>query len=192
MCVEHDRRPLSLGLGLPAERVKRLVNGLEPQVKPGDAKHWKVSFMPLNSRRQGGDGVTSNSPGGRVGLFRRSQVFPRGSIAALQSCWCFSPSASEGFGLPVAEAMACGCAVVGYTGLGGRELFDLAAGYGLGTAVEPGDWLGCVQGVERINHALRFRQDDVAHQLEVMAGVVQKRYSMTEMHRSVAEAIAQL
>ena len=46
-CVsEHDRRLLSLGLGLPAEQVKRLVNGLEPQVKPGEAKHWKVSFMP--------------------------------------------------------------------------------------------------------------------------------------------------
>jgi len=58
--------------------------------------------------------------------------------------------------------------------------------------VEPGDWLGCVQGVERFNHVLRSRQDDVVHQLEVMAGLVQQRYSMAEMQRSVAEAISQL
>lgn len=30
----------------------------------------------------------------------------------------------EGFGLPPAEAMACGCYVVGYHGLAGREYFD--------------------------------------------------------------------
>lgn len=36
----------------------------------------------------------------------------------------FSFSEREGFGLPPAEAMACGCYVVGFTGLGGREYFD--------------------------------------------------------------------
>jgi len=30
----------------------------------------------------------------------------------------------EGFGLPPAEAMACGCVVVGYSGRGGEEYFD--------------------------------------------------------------------
>lgn len=36
----------------------------------------------------------------------------------------FSFSDREGFGLPPAEAMASGCYVVGFTGLGGREYFD--------------------------------------------------------------------
>ena len=31
----------------------------------------------------------------------------------------------EGFGLPVAVAMASACYVIGYSGLGGRELFRL-------------------------------------------------------------------
>ena len=43
----------------------------------------------------------------------------------LRSCAIFlSFSAQEGFGLPPAEAMACGCYVVGFPGLGGREYFD--------------------------------------------------------------------
>ncbi len=33
-------------------------------------------------------------------------------------------SEQEGFGMPPAEAMACGCYVVGFTGLAGREYFD--------------------------------------------------------------------
>jgi glycosyltransferase involved in cell wall biosynthesis len=35
-------------------------------------------------------------------------------------------SARDGFGLPPAEAMASGCFVVGYPGMGGREFFDVS------------------------------------------------------------------
>ena len=197
-CVsEHDRRLLSLGLGLPAERVKRLVNGLEPQVRPPDtAKQWQVAYMPRKN---------SHDANVVTALLQRQPWWPGWSLQSIENCShadvittlqrslvFLSFGHPEGFGLPVAEAMACGCAVVGYSGLGGRELFDLAAGYGLGVPVELGDWLGCVQGVERINHALRSRQDDVVLQLDAMAVAVQQRYSIEAMQRSVAEAITQL
>ncbi len=43
----------------------------------------------------------------------------------LRECAIFlSFSEREGFGLPPAEAMACGCFVVGYAGLAGRDFFD--------------------------------------------------------------------
>ncbi|MEU5940873.1 glycosyltransferase [Micromonospora sp. NPDC047548] len=43
----------------------------------------------------------------------------------MQGCAIFlSFSEREGFGLPPVEAMASGCYVVGFTGLGGREYFD--------------------------------------------------------------------
>jgi glycosyltransferase involved in cell wall biosynthesis len=42
----------------------------------------------------------------------------------LRNCAFFlSFSINEGFGMPPAEAMACGCVVVGYSGKGGREFF---------------------------------------------------------------------
>lgn len=47
----------------------------------------------------------------------------------------------EGFGLPVAEALAAGCAVVGYVGGGGVELFQAPGTH----AVEDGDVLAIVE-----------------------------------------------
>ncbi|MFM2068055.1 MAG: hypothetical protein RLZZ584_2964 [Pseudomonadota bacterium] len=50
----------------------------------------------------------------------------------------------EGFGLPAAEAMACGNYVVGYHGYGGREFFRPPSS----CAVETGDVLGVARAVE--------------------------------------------
>ena len=33
----------------------------------------------------------------------------------------------EGFGLPLAESLACGCKLVGYDGVGGKEIFSAAS-----------------------------------------------------------------
>lgn len=53
-------------------------------------------------------------------------------------------SEREGFGLPPAEAMACGCYVVGFTGLGGREFFYP----GLCSPVEEGNVLALAKAAE--------------------------------------------
>ncbi len=49
----------------------------------------------------------------------------------------------EGFGLPAAEAMASGCYVIGFSGFGGRVLFDPS----WSTPVEDGDLLSAARAV---------------------------------------------
>jgi glycosyltransferase involved in cell wall biosynthesis len=49
----------------------------------------------------------------------------------------------EGFGLPVAEAMASGCFVVGFPAFGGRDLFDPD----FSLPVEDGDVLSAARGI---------------------------------------------
>ena len=51
---------------------------------------------------------------------------------------------AEGFGLPAAEALACGCQVIGFHGMGGRELF----GGPYAVAIEDGDVLALAEAVE--------------------------------------------
>ncbi len=53
-------------------------------------------------------------------------------------------SERDGFGLPPAEAMASGCFVVGYTGMGGRDFLDPA----FAAPVPDGDLLAFAQAVE--------------------------------------------
>ena len=52
----------------------------------------------------------------------------------------------EGFGLPPAEAMACGCIVIGYTGKGGDEYFKEEFSY----RVDDRDVIGFVKKIENV------------------------------------------
>ena len=63
----------------------------------------------------------------------------------------------EGFGLPLVEASACGCALIGYSGLGGREIFRIAKKYKVGWEIEYGDWQGFVVGAEQLIAELNYR-----------------------------------
>jgi glycosyltransferase involved in cell wall biosynthesis len=61
-----------------------------------------------------------------------------------RSALFMSLSRDEGFGLPPAEAIACGCHVIGSHGQGGREYF-LAP---FAEAIEDGDVIGLAEAVE--------------------------------------------
>jgi len=62
----------------------------------------------------------------------------------------------EGFGLPPAEAMACGCVAIGFHGGGGREFFHPEFSY----PIEQGDIVGFARTVEEVIQA--YEKDPVA------------------------------
>ena len=71
----------------------------------------------------------------------------------------------EGFGLPVAEAFACGCAVIGYDGLGGRELFKYASQYpGLSFPVQYRDWYAFIDSFRIFDQNLsQFKSETLSN-----------------------------
>ncbi|NVN92408.1 MAG: glycosyltransferase [Desulfuromonadales bacterium] len=62
----------------------------------------------------------------------------------------------EGFSLPPAEAMACGCIVIGYDGRGGKEYFDPQFCF----PVESGDIISFVQTIEKV--LAQYRADSLS------------------------------
>ena len=98
----------------------------------------------------------------------------------------------EGFGLPIAEALACGCAVVGYSGLGGRELFNMAFDYDLSVSIEFGDWLGFVDGVFKILNSLVYHQHEMTDQSLSLSTEVKNKYNAINLFQALDSAISSL
>lgn len=89
----------------------------------------------------------------------------------------------EGFGLPVAEAMASGCWVVGYTGLGGSELFR----FGGSTAVEFSDWQSFYYSLSRVFHLFSNHPNQVSRLLSRQSETVRFLYSHAMERQSISD-----
>ena len=98
----------------------------------------------------------------------------------------------EGFGLPVAEAMACGCAVIGYSGLGGRELFALGEHFEVAKQVPIGDWPCFVRSVREINSLLSEDVNAFTARLLLLSNNIKRTYSEAKMFESVQLALSRI
>lgn len=196
LCVSrHDEQLLGRGVGVGADRVSRLINGIETNYfRPLGAKKRQISFMPRKNR---GDSAAV------LALLRRQPFSSNWSFVSIDGCTqaevasCLQQSLlflsfghPEGFGLPMAEALACGCALAGYSGLGGKELIELAAEHDVGVEVAYGDWWGFVQACTALDHSVTTQQLAVMEALLKVSKQVRQRYSMQAMHSSVAAALA--
>ena len=79
----------------------------------------------------------------------------------------------EGFGLPPAEAMACGAIVIGYDGFGGREYILPEFAF----PVPAGNVLEFSQTVERVLALQRERPDELRERARQAAAFVAETYS---------------
>ena len=95
----------------------------------------------------------------------------------------------EGFGLPLAEAAACGCALIGYSGLGGRELMAMARSQQVGWEVEFGDWQGFLHATEALIRSVNEQPQTVIGQLQALSDQVRQYYSWAAMVESVEKAL---
>lgn len=91
---------------------------------------------------------------------------------------------NEGFGMPPAEAMACGCLVVGYPGFGGKEIFKKEFSY----PVPDRDVQSFVKVLEEL--IIAYSRDSVSFQEKsIMASdFILKHYSLDKEKRTVLEA----
>ena len=133
---------LARNLGIADCRISRIVNAIEPMFVHDRPKANRLHWMPrknpqhvqavIQGMQRSGLEHSGGWQGSRFRIFPMPRLLNGSMSPSFSSFW--SP---RGFGLPIAEAMASGCWVVGYSGGGGRELFACAS-----QEVCFGDWPG--------------------------------------------------
>ena len=126
---------------------------LPVSMKPDDfpyreEKEPLITYMPRKRRAEAVQIVAALERRGRIGGYRLQALddMPRHEISAWmqRSRFFLSLQKHESIGFPAAEAMAAGCIVVGYTGLGAREYFTPETGI----PVTEDDTAGLVRALE--------------------------------------------
>ena len=101
-------------------------------------------------------------------MLKRSAIFMSGSNL-------------EGFGMPPAEAMACGCVVVGYDGIAGEEFMDPS----LCLLVRDGDMLGMAMALDK---AMSMSPEERMVMGAAASGAIRSAYSTEREIESVKQA----
>ncbi len=94
----------------------------------------------------------------------------------------------EGFSLPPAEAMSCGCIVVGYHGMGGREYFNPNYCF----PVEMGDILEFAKQVRKVLETSRNNPNTLQRMARKASAFVNECYSEKREQNDVLECWAEI
>jgi hypothetical protein len=90
----------------------------------------------------------------------------------------------EGFGLPAAEAMACGCVVIGFHGGGGREFFKPEFSY----PIEQGDIIGFAKTLEEVIQSFDLDPAPIFEKGRLAADFIHEYYSFELEEQEVVSA----
>lgn len=191
LCVSEDSvNFLRSNLGLSDSKVSRIINSIEPifsanMSKPRTIK-WTSRKNPdqvasvLRSLRYLPPELTAGWTASEITTCSHEQF-----AQELNSCSIYlSFGFPEGFGLPVAEAMASGCWVIGYSGGGGDELFR----YGASTIVNYGDWSRYYQALLEALTAFKTSPFDTLFRLELQSQAIRQIYSSLNEQYSIRRA----
>ena len=184
---EDTHNFLGLNLGLTDSRLSRIVNAIEPIFRSDqntqNYMHWmprknplEVQSVLLGIQRAGmlhsqgwiGEALQGLSHAHVAEKLNRAKIF-------------LSFGHPEGFGLPIAEAMASGCWVVGYSGGGGRELFR----FGGSEQVPFGDWTAFVQALQRAFTLFADQPRETDLRLQRQALAVRSLYGRSQERATV-------
>jgi hypothetical protein len=169
-----------LRYAFPQLQVYRLRYSIDPELFHANTpKQQQIAFMP---RKQGEDVIQvlnilrARRALAGFTLMPIHQKTEAEAAAQLRAARIFlSFGHPEGFGLPPAEAMACGCITIGYHGGGGREFFlkDLSF------PIEVGDILGYARTVEDVIRRCREDPEGLATLTQRAAAFIREHYSST-------------
>lgn len=198
LCVSrYDLGFLHFSLGVDPRKSSIIVNCIDHDLPLNSfVKHPIISFMSrknINHSKIVTSLIKKSSYCLPWSFNNISNCSHRAVIESLSNSLVFlSFGHPEGFGLPVAEAFASGCIVIGYSGLGGRELFDIASPYQAGYEVQYGDFTSFLTNLNSVDSILNVEMKSQLSRLSRLSDLVRVRYSRSAMVDSVSEFITKL
>ena len=198
-CVSrYDLRTLLSGFSLAENMCSLIVNSIESDLfYPSFPKKLQICYMsrknPTHSMRVR---AMINAQSFKLDWgFKEiiDMTLPEVASVLRSSAVFFSFGHPEGFGLPVAESIASGCFVVGYSGLGGEELFDLGKRNNTAFSVPFGDLEGFIARIRNIDLLLDSSPaSSVKNSLLASSRQLTAKYSPQAMANSLRIAIEKL
>jgi glycosyltransferase involved in cell wall biosynthesis len=187
LVVSEDTRAY-LSYAFPQLPITRLRNGVDPAVFAYSAhKRPQIAFMPGKSDEDIAQVINLLKFRGALAGYRLAPIAGQSEAetAAImrESLIFLNFGVQEGFALPAAEAIACGCTVVGYDGMGGREFIRPPWAH----PVPAKDVLAFAQAVERVL-ALHAREPAaLAEQARQAAAHIRAAYSLAHEEQDIVE-----
>ena len=195
ICVSKaDYYFLTSILGLSPDRVSLIINAIETDLFMfGVKKKKQISFMPRKNPLHAQIVVSalirkSWFKGWKVKLLdnmNQDEV----AKSLMESLGFLAFGHPEGFGLPLAEACACGCQIIGYSGIGGKEIFSLDSVNGNDYQVDYGDYAGFLNGVKTFLEQCDSNMSLVVTNISSTSRSVREIYSPEKMNKSIKKAI---
>jgi len=112
------------------------------------------------------------------------KTLPETARIMKESLVFLSFSHREGFGLPPAEAVACGCILIGYSGNGGEEFFDDDISF----KIADGDLLGFVEAVEQVVREYEANPKVLDEMRKMASERILSKYSREKTEKGLIEA----
>ena len=188
LSVSEDTHEFLLSnISLGDSKLSRIINAIEdifvPDPRPSNLMHW----MPRKNPQQVQailSAIQRSSLAHSAGWIGSPlQSLSHESVAEhLNKAKIFlSFGHPEGFGLPIAEAMASGCWVIGYSGGGGRELFR----YGASDIVSYGDWAAFSHSLSRVFNFFATQPREANLRLTRQSLAIRQLYSFSQERSSI-------
>lgn len=186
-------------LPLPSSKVSLLVNAIELDIfKFKFSSNKLIAYMP----RKNSDHVRIvTSMLQSQSWFKTSgwKLVPINNMSQesvaklLRSCSIFlSFGHPEGFGLPMAEALCSGCMVVGYDGIGGRELFQIGNSCNVFNRIDYHDFYSFILAINSAILCFDRPYPSLSSDLLCASSIISQTYSRDRMIDSVRSFIAKI